>query len=325
MNNASNSKLKVFVARKCSEAQDVCSLELVPQPGETLPSFTAGSHIDVHLPGNIIRQYSLCNSSKETDRYVIAVLRDPASRGGSISVHEAVDEGDEITIGYPKNNFRVIDGASRHLLIAGGIGVTPILCMAEYLAQTGADFSLHYLARTESRAAFVERIRNSQFHNRASVHFDDGAPDQRFDIERTIGSEDRATHIYVCGPNGLISAVFDAARRMQWKEAQLHREAFSGVSSTTSCLDQSFEIVLARSGRTVVVPPDQTVTRVLAEVGVAVDVSCEQGVCGTCLTRVLDGTPDHRDVYLTEDERAKGDQFTPCCSRSKSPRLVIDL
>lgn len=323
--SAATAPLRVRVARRTLEAQDICGLELVAVDGSPLPAFSAGSHVDVHLPGGIVRQYSLCNDPAEAHRYLIAVLRDPASRGGSAAVHDLVKEGDVLTISTPKNHFALAHQAIRHLLLAGGIGVTPILCMAERLAVMGATFSMHYATRSPSRTAFAERIRSSAFSDRVSFHFDDGAPEQKLDLSSVLAVHDAGTHLYVCGPKGFMEAVLSTARAQGWADEQLHWEFFAGADSSPRASDGSFEVQIASSGRVVVVPPDQTVTKALSAVGVEIMVSCEQGVCGTCLTRVLEGQIDHRDSYLTPEEQTAHDQFTPCCSRAKSARLVLDL
>jgi Flavodoxin reductases (ferredoxin-NADPH reductases) family 1 len=323
--STANATLCVRVARKSEEATDICSLELVSKEGSPLPGFSAGSHVDVHLPGGVVRQYSLCNDPAETHRYLIAVLRDPASRGGSVAVHDAVKEGDELLISAPKNHFALAHEAKRSLLLAGGIGVTPILCMAERLAVMGADFEMHYATRSRERTAFVARIQGAAFADKVRFHFDDGPPEQRLDLPALLGTPQPGTHLYVCGPKGFMDAVLGTARGAGWGEAQLHWEFFAGGDAAPHADDGSFEVQLASSGRVITIAPDKTVTQALAEAGVEILVSCEQGVCGTCLTRVLEGTPDHRDVYLTPEEQAANDQFTPCCSRAKSGRLVLDL
>ncbi|MBI2745848.1 MAG: oxidoreductase [Burkholderiales bacterium] len=320
----SSVNLQVRVARKAQEALDIVTLELVSADGRALPAFSAGSHVDVQLPGGITRQYSLCNDPKETHRYLIGVLRDPATRGGSAAVHDSVKEGDVLQISTPKNHFPLAHDAKQHLLLAGGIGVTPILCMAERLAITGAAFEMHYATRAPERTAFRARIAASSFADRVHFHHDNGDAAQKLDLKALLASPQAGTHLYVCGPKGYMDAVLGTARAAGWPESQLHYEFF-GAEVTKSDSDAGFEIKLASSGRIIMVPKDQTVTQALAAAGVEVMVSCEQGVCGTCLTRVLEGVPDHKDSYLTPEEQAANDQFTPCCSRSKTPRLVLDL
>ncbi len=321
---SSASTLSVRVARKAVEATDICTFELVAVDGAALPSFSAGSHVDVHLPGGLTRQYSLCNDPTETHRYLIGVLRDPASRGGSQALHTMVQEGQVLQISAPKNHFGLAHDARRSLLLAGGIGVTPILCMAERLAMTGADFAMHYCTRSRDRAAFLLRITASRYAPRVQLHFDDGAADQKLDLAALLADPQAGVHLYVCGPQGFMDAVLKTAREKGWPENQLHYEFFSAEVARSDS-DAGFEIQLASSGRVIAVATDQTVTQALSAAGVEVQTSCEQGVCGTCLTRVLSGMPDHKDLYLTPEEQAANDQFTPCCSRAKTARLVLDL
>lgn len=317
------SHLKVRIARRTVEATDIISLELAALDGEKLPSFSAGSHIDVEIRPGLVRQYSLCNDPTESHRYLIGVLRDPASRGGSVAVHDQLMEGQVIQISTPRNHFALVP-ASRSLLFAGGIGVTPILCMAERLAQIGGDFEMHYCARSADRAAFVERIRRSGFSDRVHLHYDDGDAAQKLNLAAVLDGADDGAHLYVCGPSGFIDFVSEGARSRGWSADRIHFEYFAGQQIDTSA-DAAFEVKLASSGKLVTVPAAKTVVAALRDAGVEVEVSCEQGICGTCLTRVLDGVPDHRDNYFTDEEKAANDQFLPCCSRSKSPLLVLDL
>lgn len=320
----STATLSVRVARKAQEATDICTFELLGVDGAALPSFSAGSHVDVHLPGGLTRQYSLCNDPSETHRYLIAVLRDPATRGGSEAMHQQVQEGQVLQISAPRNHFGLAHDARRSLLLAGGIGVTPILCMAERLALTGAEFAMHYCTRSRDRAAFLQRITASRYASRVQLHFDDGAADQKLDLVALLTDPQAGVHLYVCGPKGFMDAVLKTARERGWPESQLHYEFF-GAEVARSDSDAGFEVQLASSGRVIAVARDQTVTQALSAAGVEVMTSCEQGVCGTCLTRVLSGVPDHKDMYLTPEEQAANDQFTPCCSRAKTARLVLDL
>jgi len=319
-----HSELEVRVVRKQLEAQDICSFELVQTNGKPLPAFSAGSHIDVHLPNGLTRQYSLCNDPRESHRYLIGVLRDAASRGGSQAMHEAIAEGSTLRISAPKNHFALAHEATRSVLLAGGIGITPILCMAERLALANAPFELHYCTRSRERTAFAGRIEQSAFAAQAQFHFDDGDAAQKLDLQGVVGSVQPGVHLYVCGPKGFMDAVLGAARAAGWPEAQLHYEFFSAEVARSDA-DGAFDVKLASSGRVIRVEKEQTVVQALAAAGVEVATSCEQGVCGTCLTRVLEGRPDHKDLYLTPEEQAANDQFTPCCSRACSPLLVLDL
>ena len=318
------STLTVQVARKAVEALDICTFELVDVSGKALPPFSAGSHVDVHLPNGLTRQYSLCNDPSESHRYLIGVLRDPRTRGGSEAMHERVREGDVLQISVPKNHFALAHHAERSLLLAGGIGITPILCMAERLSIAGSPFELHYAARSQERMAFHDRIRNAPFSSKVQFHFDDGPADQKLDLAKLLSKPHDHVHLYVCGPKGFMDAVLGTAREQGWPEPQLHYEFFAADVAPTAS-DGAFEVKLASSGRVIWIPKDKTVTDALREAGVEVPTSCEQGVCGTCITRVLEGDCDHRDLYLSPDEQVQNDQFTPCCSRSKSPMLVLDL
>jgi vanillate O-demethylase ferredoxin subunit len=316
--------LSVVVSQKAIETDDICTFELTSADGKALPAFSAGSHIDVELPGGLTRQYSLCNDPAESHRYLIGVLRDPASRGGSVAMHEQVMQGSTLQISAPKNHFALAHEARRHLLLAGGIGVTPILCMAERLHRTDAEFVMHYATRSRARTAFHGRIQASSFASRVALHFDDGAAAQKLDIAALLATPQEGTHLYVCGPKGFMDAVLGTARERGWPQAQIHFEYF-GAEVQPLAGDGSFEVQLASSGRVIGVPADKTVLAALADAGVVVPSSCEQGVCGTCLTRVIEGQPDHRDQYLTPEEQAANDQFLPCCSRAKTARLVLDL
>jgi vanillate O-demethylase ferredoxin subunit len=315
--------LEVKVVRKTREAEDIASFELACEDGSALPAFSAGSHIDVQVAGGLTRQYSLCNDAAEKHRYRIAVLRDAASRGGSIAMHDAVHEGDTLHISEPRNHFP-LQHASRSLLFAGGIGVTPLLCMAQRLAAIDADFTLHYCTRSQERTAFREEIAASKFASRVKFHFDAGPPEQKLNLDQALGSPDAGTHLYVCGPTGFIDFVVNTAKAKGWSADHIHLEYFGAAPQDTAG-DTAFDVQIASSGKTYTVAANQTIVQALAEHGIEILTSCEQGVCGTCITRVLDGEPDHRDLYFTDEEKAKNDQFTPCCSRARSRTLILDL
>jgi vanillate O-demethylase ferredoxin subunit len=315
--------LSVRVLRRQPEATDIISLELGASGGGLLPEFSAGSHIDIHIKPGLIRQYSLCNDPQERSRYVIGVLRDPASRGGSVAIHDEIREGDLLTISAPRNHFPLVR-ARRSLLLAGGIGITPLLCMAEQLAQIHADFELHYCARSTDRAAFRKRIAASEFASRVQYHYDDGAAEQLLDLEYLLDVPDNSCHIYVCGPTGFIDHVCNAATTAGWRAANVHYEYFGAPAPDTSG-DTAFDVEIASTGEVVNIPAGQSVADVLKRFSVDIDVACERGICGTCVTGILEGTPEHRDHYLSADDRARGDLFTPCCSRAKTPLLVLDL
>jgi vanillate O-demethylase ferredoxin subunit len=317
------SLMTVAVIRRAMETDDIVTLELADPAGGDLPPFSAGAHIDVEVQPGLIRQYSLCNNPNERHVYVIGVLKDPASRGGSAGVHD-IPQGAQIRISEPRNHFELDHTAARTLLLAGGIGVTPILCMAERLANIGADFEMHYATRSRAKTAFYDRITGSSFAGKVHIHHDDGPGAQKLDIAAVLGAADAGTHLYVCGPGGFIDWVLGAAKAAGYPEAQVHREYFN-VDPDQFAPGDAFQIKLASTGAVYDIPADRSIVEVLNDVGIELPISCAQGVCGTCLTRVLEGVVDHRDFFLTEAEREKGDEFTPCCSRSKTPMLVLDL
>jgi len=317
--------LTVKVARKREEALGICSFELVDPQGDLLPAFEAGAHIDVHVDDSLCRQYSLCNDPAERHRYLIGVLDEPKSRGGSRAMHASVREGDLLRISQPRNLFRLDPQAPRSLLLAGGIGVTPILAMAEQLARAGADFRMHYSGRTATRMAFVDRIRGGRLAAHAEIHMDDGPPEQRLDITATLATAPRDAHIYACGPAGFIQAVADHARQAGWPSNHVHFEYFAATQTPTTQDAEAFEVRIASSGQVIAVQAGESVVAALARHGIGIPTSCEQGICGTCITGVLEGEPEHRDMVLSDDERAQNTQFLPCCSRSRSRLLVLDL
>jgi vanillate O-demethylase ferredoxin subunit len=285
------STFQVRVARRTREAEDICSYELVRVDGAPLPSSEAGAHVDVHLPNNLVRQYSLCNAPGETHRYLIGVLRDAGSR----AMHDDIDTGSILQISEPKNHFPLV-AAGRTLLMAGGIGVTPILAMAEALAARGAAFEMHYCARAPERAAFRERIGASGFADCVHFHYDSGDADQKMNFATLLAVPVPApdTDHYVCGSQGCIDHVLRAAEAQGWPAAQLHVESF-GTAAVDISGDRVFDIRLASTGKVVTVPADKTVIAALAEHGVDIPYSCEQGV------------PDRCDMYLTQQEQASDD------------------
>lgn len=317
--------IEVIVTARREEAEGVVSYELARTDGAALPACTAGAHIDVEIQPGLTRQYSLFCPLGRPEHYLIGVLKEPASRGGSRAMHEEIQEGSILRISEPRTLFPLEPGARRSLLFAGGIGITPILSMAERLAEDEADFKLHYCARSLGRMAFRERILGSSFAHRASIHLDDAPGDQRFDAEREIGPPAADTHLYVCGPSGFMEHIITTARKLGWNESNIHREYFSPPEGLDTAQGGTFEVQIASTGQVLEIPDGVACVEVLNAAGLKIPVSCEQGVCGTCLVGVLEGTPEHKDLFLTDDEHARNDQFTPCCSRSKSGRLLLDL
>lgn len=318
--SATSGTLRAIVTARNREAEGIDSFELRSANGLELPAFSAGAHIDVHLPGGEVRQYSLCNDPFERDRYVIAVLRDPASRGGSVTMHDEVRVGMILPVSAPRCTFP-LHRADHSILIAGGIGVTPLLSMAQQLRRDGASFELHYCIRSKAVAAFADMLAGAEA---TRLYFDDGAGAGRFAPRAALAKPRPDTRVYVCGPPGFIEYVLNAARVCGWAETQLHCEYFAAAPIDTSA-DASFIVRLARRGTALSVPHDRTVADVLRANGILLPMSCRQGVCGTCIVPVLSGICDHRDMFLTKTEQARNDQFTPCCSRALSDELVLDL
>jgi len=242
----------------------------------------------------------------------------------AVAVHDAVTEGSVLHISPPNNHFPLAANADHHLLLGGGIGITPLLAMAEHLASQGESFELHHCTRSRERTPFTERLAASPYARHVHHHVDDGQATQKLDIAATLKKAGTGTHLYVCGPQGFIDAVLQAGRDAGWPENRLHREYF-GAAPAASANQGAFELQLASSGRVIPVQAHQSALAALLASGLDIPMSCEQGVCGTCLTGVRAGTPDHRDQYLTDEERAANDRFLPCCSRALSPRLVLEL
>ncbi|MGA3984324.1 PDR/VanB family oxidoreductase [Ralstonia nicotianae] len=317
--------MQVILRDKADAAQDIATFELAAPDGGALPPFTAGAHIDVRVAG-FVRQYSLCNSPAETHRYRIGVLRDAQSRGGSAAMH-ALAVGATLEISAPKNHFALVPGARHSILLAGGIGVTPLLAMAEQLAADGASFALHYAARAPERMAFRDRLAAAHLAPHARCYFDNAPAAERLDLAAVLSRPDEGTHLYACGPAGFIEAALAQARALGWPEANLHREYFGAAPQPPAVGETgdagAFRIRLAQRGETVEVGAGETAILALRRCGVDWPTSCEQGVCGTCLTRVLEGEPVHQDQYLTDEERASG-CFLPCVSRAKG-LLVLDM
>ncbi len=320
--NSAGGDIDVIIARRVVEADGIISLELRNSSGGVLPAFTAGSHIDIMLAPGLTRQYSLMNDPAEKERYVIGVLREANSRGGSAAVHDDFLVSRQITISQPRNHFPLSEAAGESILVAGGIGVTPILAMAHRLTALGADFTLHYCARTKARAAFLDLIDASAFAARTHIHFDDGAPDQYFSADRDLRPREGA-HLYVCGPGGFMDFVTGAAKRLGWAPDSIHVEYFSHTIVEDG--NRPFTVRLAKSGKELLIPADKSIANVLKENGVPVPVACEEGLCGACLTGVIDGVPHHRDVFMTDEEHEAGNEMTLCCSRAKGDLLVLDI
>lgn len=316
-------RLTLTVTDRIHEPGDIIRLRLAAADGAPLPAFTAGAHLDLYLPGpDLWRQYSLCSDPACRDFYEIGVLRDPASRGGSVAVHEIAQPGARLTVEGPRNHFPLTEEARQTHLYGGGIGITPMLAMAARLHALGRPFTLHYCTRSEGVTAFRSVIAEAPWADRVRFHFDDSAAGQRLDPARDLPPPDAGTHLYVCGPQGFMDWLIHAAEGAGHAPGHVHREYFKADVDASG---DTFEVIAERSGVTVTVGPDDSIARALARAGVRIEVKCEEGVCGTCVTDVLEGVPDHRDRFLTDDERSEGEMICACCSRAKGPKLVLDI
>jgi ferredoxin-NADP reductase len=300
-------------------AEGIHLYELRMPDGADVPPFTAGAHIDIHLPNATLRQYSLCNAQSERDRYVIGVKLDPASRGGSRFMHEDLRVGTLLRTSLPRNNFPLAEGASHSVFVAGGIGVTPIRCMVVRLQQLGRSWTLHYGVRRRVEALFLDELRIDP--SRLHLHVDEESQGAPLDIGGIIKAAPEDAHLYCCGPGPMLKAF--ETNTAGWPEGHVHVEYFS--SDLPVAAEGGFTVRMAKSGRVVTVQPGQTILDALKAAGVQAPFSCAQGVCGACETRVLDGLPDHRDMILSPQEKAANRTMMICCSGSKTPLLVLDI
>ncbi len=314
---------RVFAMRH--EAEGIVSVEFRPATPEVeFPPFEAGSHIDLHLPNGLVRSYSLCNDSSERQRYVVGVLNDRKSRGGSRYVHQQLRVGSTLQISAPRNNFRLHEDAPRSVLVSGGIGITPVWCMLQRLAALGRPVELLYCARTRAESAFIEAIEALAKDKGVTVrwHFDDvqGAPP---DLAALLGGLGADTHYYCCGPTPMLDNFEATCEKLGYANA--HIERFAAAPAPAGGADQGFEVRLHRSNRTVEVPPGKSILDSLIDAGLSPDHSCKEGVCGACETAVLDGEIEHRDGILTKQEREAGKTMMICVSRCKRGALVLDI
>jgi ferredoxin-NADP reductase len=317
------STLKAWVHTLRHEAQDIISVELRPMPGETLPAFEAGAHIDLHLPGGLVRSYSLANDSSERHRYLLGILKDKNSRGGSRCVHEQLRVGMALIISAPRNHFPLHKEAEHSVLIAGGIGITPILSMARCLQALGRSFEVIYLARSRTAAAFGDDL--SALGCPVHWHFDDeaGGPSDLRALLQARGGQNN-THFYACGPSVMLDAFEKICAELGYANAHIERFAAVEVKAASDARSH-FTVELRKSGQTFEVSPGTTLHQQLIALNTNVPFSCEEGICGACETRVLEGTPDHRDMVLSSAEHASNQVMMVCVSGCKTERLVLDL
>lgn len=316
--------VEVVVAALAEEGQGNRMLRLEPVAGALLP-FEAGAHIDVHLPNGLVRQYSIASTPHVRDHYLLCVRRESDSRGGSGFIHEQLQVGQRLTISPPRNLF-ALQPAEEYLLVAGGIGITPLLSMAEALDAAGKPFELHYYVRERGHAAFVARLDAGFRHGRIHLHCDAEGNNPLSRPPAGLHAPAPGRRLYLCGPDGFMRHVTDTALQGGWDEQRIHREAFGPSATTSTAVDRAFEVELASSGRVFSVPAERSIASVLCEAGIDVPLSCEMGICGACLTPVIAGQADHRDSVQSDAEKVSRDQrIALCCSRSQTPRLVVGL
>ncbi len=319
-------KLSVRVAQITREAEDINAYEFVDPDGGQLPPFTAGAHLDVWTPNGDLRQFSLSNNPSERHRYVVAVLRERQGRGGSASFHDDVHEGDIVTISAPRNNFPLNEYADRHLLIAGGIGITPMLAMVRRLQDIRADYNLYYCARFPENTAFQEELRNEPFASHVEFVFDEGNPQEKgLDLKSLLSTYEQGTHLYCCGPGALMNAVREAAQ-VAYPEEAIHFEFFSTEGLEIEHSESvDFQVEVQNTGQVFDIPAHKSVLDVLREAGFDLDSSCEEGICGTCAMQVVEGEVEHRDLFLTAKAKKEGKWMMICISRAKGDRLVLEV
>jgi tetrachlorobenzoquinone reductase len=288
--------------------------------GAPLPAYKPGAHIDLHLPNGMIRQFSLCTPNTDPKSYVVGIKRDAASRGGSRYIFDEMRVGHDIKISAPRNNFPLVENAEHILLIAGGIGITPVWCMAQELAAQKKPWKLYYSCRTRDEMAFLETLQHfgPEF---VQLHLDDEADGKFLDLAGIVAAAPPNTHMYCCGPKAMLTA-FEAAAANR-PRGEVHVEYFTAKAEAATT--GGFWVELARSGEEYYIPEGKKILEVLFDAGVDVDYSCELGICGECVTRVISGIPDHRDAVLSEEEQAANDKVMICCCGCKTERLVLDM
>ncbi len=317
--------LEVIVRQIRSETSEVRSFVLELASGEPLPQFKAGAHVDVFPIPGLSRQYSLVNDAADCSQYVLGVKREPNSRGGSSAMHGNLQEGSRLRISRPKNNFALRENKGRNILLAGGIGVTPLLSMSQALFRRDADFHLHYFVRSNSEMAFRDLITGSEWSSRVNHHFGLVPPLLNDVLEEILRAPNTDDLVYLCGPGPFMDVVRSCATSAGWTKDQIVLEHFSAEPPKLEAGADEFVVRLARRGVELIVPSDKSIIEVLREAGIEVQTSCEQGVCGTCVTPVLEGELLHNDLYLSDDEHEEGRLMTLCVSRCKSKLLILDI
>jgi len=321
--NSKDDLLIAYVKARRTVAEGVVCFDLVPEAGKHFPPASAGAHIDVWTPSGLVRQYSL-TESLTSNVYKIAVLKTADSRGGSVSLHNDISTGQHLSISAPRNHFPLTHCKGNTLLIAGGIGITPLLAMAWQLHNSGAQFELHVSIRTAARMPFGSDSDSWPFSDRLHIYTDDDASPELAEVntDKLFSNQPADSQVYVCGPGGFMAKICETAHNAGFDESRIHLEHFAAEIDPDG---EPFTLVAQRSAITLQVSTNQTPLQALTDAGIAVETSCQQGVCGSCLTTVLQGIPDHRDMVQTEREKSTNRRIAVCCSRSLSKTLVLDL
>ena len=318
--------MELIVSAISINGDDNLNIELMAPTGAELPPFAPGAHIDIRTPAGHLRQYSLCGPADDRRHYNICVRKDHASRGGSRTLHDDLRVRQKIEVSNPRNLFALPE-AMRYILLSAGIGITPIISMARQLTADGADFEWHHFERHRSRVAFLHELTKELLNGKSTLHLGEDGQSFRHTILTCLVDPEPGTAILACGPNGFLDLLTTRLNEAGWPPNQIHSERFQPETPTSQAATQSesFEVRIASSGKSFMIGTADTIANVLRKNGIEVELSCEQGMCGACLTRVLEGQPDHRDIVLSATEKEAGNQMTICCSRAKSTLLVLDL
>ncbi|WP_417586955.1 PDR/VanB family oxidoreductase [Pararhodobacter oceanensis] len=321
---ATEGEFDVRIRKIRAETSEIRSFELEAVNGQLLPPFQAGAHISVTPFPGVTRHYSLVNDPADRSRYLIGVKRELSGRGGSSAMHTQLQEGGTVRIGTPRNNFALRpEGEGRRLLLAGGIGVTPLLSMAQMLASEGQEFELHYFARSNAEVAFRDLILESDWSHRVAYHYGLGPPLLTEVLQDILSGGGHS--VYLCGPNPFMDVVRHCAETTGWSDDKIILEHFSAEVPVLTPGEGEFVVRLAKSGIELVIPSDRTIIEVMREAGVEIKTSCEQGVCGTCISEVVEGEVEHHDLFLSPEEQDSGRLIMPCVSRCTSRLLVLNI
>ncbi len=322
LKDSEDQELKARIEKIEQVSAQVRAYTLAPAEDKSFQNYTAGAHIDVHVGSGLVRQYSLTHAPRPDGRYRIAVKREDKGRGGSKSVHEQFSVGSEIKIGIPRNHFPMSDHYRKVQLIAGGIGITPLLAMAQTLAAQGIDFDFHVCARNQEQLPFANELQQAGYRSQVQTHLDDGDQAQQLSAQ-SIPTYSKGQGLYLCGPQAFMNHVIGLAESRGWPLEAIHTESFV-TGAVEMGNNRAFTVELSRSNKTLEIPAEKSLLTVLQENRIEAHGVCTQGLCGACRCKVIQGEVEHRDVVLSEREHQQG-IMTPCVSRAAGERLVLDL